>query len=85
MAADYVKLYTNLSVSVYDRHVQVYTQWGTKQVDIIKKDTNVRIRGGVKSPILCEAFQGRAGRGFRADETWTKVKTQDADDWLCGK
>ncbi len=78
VAADYVKLHTNLSVSVYDRHVQVYTQWGTKQVDIVKKDTNVRIRGGVKSPILCELSKGEQVEVLEQMETWTKVKTQDA-------
>ena len=41
-----------------DRHVQVYTEWGTRQVAQLKKDTAVRLRGGVKSPILTQAAKG---------------------------
>ena len=48
VAADYVKLFTNYSYECYDRHVQVYTEWGTRQVAQLKKDTAVRLRGGVK-------------------------------------
>ena len=58
VAADYVKLFTNYSYDCYDRHVQVYTEWGTRQVAQLKKDTAVRLRGGVKSPILTQAAKG---------------------------
>lgn len=58
VAADYVKLFTNYSYECYDRHVQVNTEWGTRQVAQLKKDTAVRLRGGVKSPILTQAVKG---------------------------
>ena len=38
--------------------MQVYTQWGEKRVATIKKDTEVRTKGGIKSPILREIKKG---------------------------
>ena len=78
VAADYVKLFTNYSYDCYDRHVQVYTQWGTRQVAQLKKDTAVRLRGGVKSPILTQAAKGDTLEILEQMETWSKVKTSDS-------
>lgn len=78
VAADYVKLFTNYSYDCYDRHVQVYTEWGTRQVAQLKKDTAVRLRGGVKSPILMQAAKGDTLEILEQMETWSKVKTADS-------
>lgn len=78
VAADYVKLFTNYSYECYDRHVQVNTEWGTRQVAQLKKDTAVRLRGGVKSPILTQAVKGDTLEILEQMETWSKVKTADA-------
>ena len=78
VAADYVKLFTNYSYDCYDRHVQFYTEWGTRQVAQLKKDTAVRLRGGVKSPILTQAAKGDTLEILEQMETWSKVKTADS-------
>lgn len=78
VAADYVRRFTNYSVEIYDRHVQVYTQWGSREVDTLKKDTSVRLRGGVKSPILCDLTAGATVEILDRMETWCKVKTEDS-------
>ena len=78
VAADYVKLFTNYSYECYDRHVQVNTEWGIRQVAQLKKDTAVRLRGGVKSPILTQAVKGDTLEILEQMETWSKVKTADA-------
>lgn len=78
VAADYVKLFTNYSYDCYDRHVQVYTEWGTRQEAQLKKDTAVRLRGGVKSPILTQAAKGDTLEILEQMETWSKVKTSDS-------
>ena len=78
VAADYVKLFTNYSYDCYDRHVQVYTEWGTRQVAQLKKDTAVRLRGGVKSPILTQAAKGDTLEILEQMETWSKVKAADS-------
>lgn len=78
VAADYVKLYTNFSYDMYDRHVQIYTQWGSKETAAIKKDTAVREKGGVKSPILRELAKGETVEILEEMENWSKVKTADS-------
>lgn len=78
VAADYVRRFTNYSVEIFDRHVQVYTQWGSREIDTLKKDTQVRLKGGIKSPILCDLAAGTTVEILDKMETWCKVKTQDS-------
>lgn len=78
LAADYVRLFTNYAYAPFDRHVQVYTQWGEKQVMEVIKDTQVRVLGGIKSPILRELEKGETVELLEEMETWSKVKTSDS-------
>lgn len=78
VAADYVKKFTNFSYEVFDRHLQVYTQWGERYEAESAKDTQVRIKGGIKSPILRQMAQGESVEILEEMETWTKVKTSDS-------
>jgi len=78
VAADYVKLFTNYSYDMYDKHVQVYTQWGERKVAEIKKDTAVREKGGIKSAILREVAKGETVEVLEQMDTWSKVKTSDS-------
>lgn len=78
VAADYVKLFTNYSYEVFDRHLQVYTEWGTKQTYKIAKKTQVRLKGGIKSPILREMEEGEQVELLEQMETWSKIKTSDS-------
>ncbi|MBR1854725.1 MAG: SH3 domain-containing protein [Lachnospiraceae bacterium] len=78
LAADYVRMFTNYSYNVYDRQVQVYTQWGTAQTAKIKKDTAVRLKGGIKSPILRELASDETVEVLEQMDEWSKVKTSDA-------
>ena len=78
VAAEYVKLFTNYSYEVFDRHLQVYTEWGTKQTYKIAKKTQVRLKGGIKSPILREMEEGEQVELLEQMETWSKVKTSDS-------
>lgn len=78
LAADYVKLFTNYSYEVFDKHVQVYTQWGECHTAQIKKDTAVREKGGIKSSILRDVAEGETVEVLDQMETWSKVKTSDS-------
>lgn len=78
LAADYVRLFTNYSYEVFDRQVQVYTQWGERQTALIKKNTAVREKGGIKSPILRDVQAGETVEILEQMETWSKVKTSDS-------
>jgi spore germination protein YaaH len=78
LAADYVRQVTNYEYTPYDRHVQVYTQWGERQTMEVSKDTQVRVLGGIKSPILRELEEGETVELLEEMETWSKVKTADS-------
>ena len=80
IALDYVKQYTNFSYELFaePNRMQLRTQWGSKDSASIKKTTNLRIKGGVKSPILRELAVGEQVTIIEEMETWTKVKTNDA-------
>ncbi len=80
IALDYVKQYTNFFYELFaePNRMQLRTQWGSKDSASIKKTTNLRIKGGVKSPILRELAVGEQVTIIEEMETWTKVKTNDA-------
>lgn len=78
VAADYVKQYVNYSYDVYDMHIQVYTRWGERQLADIAKDTAVRTKGGVKSPVLEDLVKGDTVEVLEEMENWSKVKTADS-------
>lgn len=80
IALDYVKEYTNFSYELFTEpnRMQMRTQWGSKDSASIKKTTNLRIKGGVKSPILREVAENECVTIIEEMETWTKVKTNDA-------
>ena len=80
IAADFVKEYTNFSYELYGEpyHMQIYTEWNERQVATVKKDTQVRYQGGIKSDILTDVSKGDKVIVLEEMETWTKVKTQDA-------
>ncbi len=78
VAADFVKKYTNFTYDLYERHMQLNTQWGSRQMADVKKATAVRERGGIKSPILRDLEAGEAVDVLEEMDTWSKVKTSDA-------
>jgi spore germination protein YaaH len=77
VAADYVKQFVNFSYEVYPYRVQVYTQWGVKELMSLVKDTAVRVKGGIKSPILCDLVKGTQVEVLEEMDTWSRVKTSD--------
>ena len=78
IAMDYVKLFTNYSYESFERHLQVYTQWGSRETAETTKVTLVRERGGVKSAILREVAQGETVEILERMENWSRVKTSDS-------
>lgn len=76
---DYVKQYTNFGYDVFmePNRMQVYNQWPDRTVAEVKKDTAVRYRGGVKSPILKKVPAGEQLVVLEHFKDWVKVKTLD--------
>lgn len=78
IAADYVRKFANFSYEKFDRHIQIYTEWGIIKTYDIAKTTQLRVRGGIKSPILRSLEAGETVELLEEMETWSKVKTSDA-------
>ena len=79
VAADYLKMFTNYSYEVHnDLCVQVYTEWGTRELAEVTRDTQVRSLGGIKSPILRQVAKGETVEILDQMETWSEVKTSDS-------
>lgn len=78
LAAEYVRMFANFSYEPFDRHIQMYTQWGERRTMEVTKDTQVRTLGGIKSPILREMEKGETVELLEEMETWSKVKTSDS-------
>ncbi len=79
VAADYIKQYTNYSYEAFTEpnRMQIYTEWNERKVATVAKDTAVRYRGGVKSPILKDVPAGEKLIVLEEMETWCEVKTLD--------
>lgn len=78
LAADLVKKYTNYSYACYDYRVQVYTEWSERRVATVEKATQIRVKGGVKSPVLRELLAEEQVEVLEKMENWSKIKTGDA-------
>lgn len=78
VSAEYVRHFTNFEYLVYDRHLQVYTEWGIKNVMTVSHNTQVRTLGGIKSPILRQLEQGETVELLDQMESWSLVKTSDS-------
>ncbi len=77
---DYVQKYTNFTYTYFENpsRIQLDTKWDEKEVATITKDNAVRLKGGVKSPILREVKKGEQVVILDRMDTWTKVKTDDS-------
>lgn len=80
VALDYIKKYTNFSYQLFTDpyRIQLTTEWPSYEVASISKNTQVRVKGGVKSEILTDVQKGDQVSVLEQMETWSKVKTADS-------
>ncbi len=79
IALPFIQQYTNMDYSVYkkpDRAV-ITCEWGEIQTASVKRNTEVRYQGGVKSPILTEAKKSDRVTVLEEEGDWKKVATTD--------
>lgn len=55
----------------------ITSEWGDYQTANIKRSTSLRIKGGIKSPILADLKEKDTVVVIEADENWTRVMTAD--------
>lgn len=79
IALDYVKKYTDLDYTFFEtpNRVVVTTDWSDYTTVPVKKDTQIRYKGGIKSPILTEVEKGMVLTLLETGEDWDKVATED--------
>ena len=79
IALDFVQQYTNIEYEIYDdpSRVMIISDWGETTVATVKRDTQVRYQGGVKSPVLTELNKKDEVTIIESEENWKKVRTKD--------
>lgn len=80
IALDFVRLYTNFDYTLYQNpnRISLRTEWGERTVSTIKRKTKLRVKGGIKSPILRPLQKNETVVVLEEMEKWTKIKTEDA-------
>lgn len=79
IALPFIQAYTNMEYSVYDapNRAVITSEWGEIETALIRHDTQVRYRGGVKSPILKEVSKSDKVTVLEDEDDWMKVATED--------
>ncbi len=79
LALDYVKQYSDFNYALYTEpnRVVLTTNWDTLQSAELKKNTALRVRGGVKSEVLQNLEKGTKVTVLEEMENWDQVQTQD--------
>lgn len=79
IALPFIQTYTNMEYSVYDEpnRAVITSNWGEIRTAEIRRDTEVRYQGGVKSPILTEVKKSDKVTVLEDEDDWQKVCTED--------
>ena len=79
MAMDFVKMYTDLRYKYYEdpNRLVVSTEWGELTYTAMKRGTEVREKGGIKSPVLSTVTKGDLVSILETGDKWYKVCTED--------
>jgi len=84
IAAEYVKMFTNFFYETFaePNRMQIYTQWDEFKAAEVKKNTQIRYQGGIKSEILLDVEKGTDIVVLEEMETWVKVKHEGVIGYL---
>lgn len=79
IALEYVKKFTDMDYRFYENPNRIVAtmDWEDETVIPVKKDTQVRVKGGIKSPILAQAESEELLILLEKGEDWDKVATED--------
>ena len=76
-----VSAYTNVRIETFDtdgvHRIFVDTTWEPQQLAKVKKNTALRIRGGVKSALITEVPSGAEVTVLEQLENWSRIRTED--------
>ncbi|WP_099469638.1 glycosyl hydrolase family 18 protein [Konateibacter massiliensis] len=79
IALDFVQQYTNISYEKFDdpNRVHITYEWGSVSYAQLRKDDSVRVKGGIKSPILTDVAEGSKVVVLEQGEDWSQVRSED--------
>lgn len=79
LSLDYIKRYTDMDSYIYQNpsRIAIQKQFTGLQTVTVQKDTYVRYRGGIKSPVLTRVNKGATLIYMEELENWTQVATWD--------
>lgn len=79
IALDFIQQYTNIDYELYNKpsRVMIVSDWGETTVAAVKRNTQVRYLGGVKSPVLTEVKKKDEVTIVESGDNWSKVRTKD--------
>ena len=79
IALDFVQQHTNLEYAVFEEpgRVAITSKFGKVTTAVLKRDTEIRYSGGVKSPVLKSASKGDKVIVVEEADSWRKVRTED--------
>lgn len=76
---DFVKEYTDLTYEYIKdpNRIVITNQWGDYDTASVKKNTAVRVKGGIKSPILKDITEASDVTVIEQGDKWSKILTDD--------
>lgn len=79
IAADFIQQYTNMEYQFLENpnRLVIDYKWGVQQHADTKKQTDVRLKGGVKSPIITTLKKGDQVTVLEVMDQWSKIATTD--------
>lgn len=79
LALKFVQKYTNLDFAMHQEpnRVLITASWGEISKSVVKKNTQIRVKGGIKSPIVSDVKKGVSVIVIDSGEKWSKVCTED--------
>lgn len=79
IAVPFIQQYTNMDYEVYKKpnRIAVTSEWGSIQTAVLKRGTEVRYQGGVKSPVLTDVKKSEKVTLLEDEDGWKKIATKD--------
>ncbi len=76
---DFVLKYSDFTYELFEKpnRLVMNNEWGKIETASVKKDTQLRVKGGIKSDILEDLEKGSIINVIEAGDNWTKVMSSD--------
>lgn len=80
IALDFIQKYTNIAYEKFSEpnRVHITYEWSNATYAELKVADSVRVKGGIKSPILTDVSKGSKVTVLEQGEEWSKVRSEDA-------